>query len=74
MWYQVSEEQSFIIVGALRMARGSVQRRLDSGRFSRKERDSLVRELVQLDSLVEKFYDDGSLSLPFGAEENFFKW
>lgn len=74
MWYQLSEEQSFIVLGALRAARGAIQRRLDEGRFLWSERDWLVRELVQLDSLVEKFYDDGSLSLPLGSGDRVFKW
>ena len=64
MYYQISQDQSFVIVGALARYRDDIARALNAGTIPAKERDQALRDLCQSMELIELFYDDGSLDRP----------
>lgn len=64
MWYQVSQDQSFVIVGALARYRDDIAGALNAGTIPAGGRDQALRDLCEAMELIELFYDDGSLDMP----------
>lgn len=64
MYYQLSQEQSFVVVGALVRYRDSLANALNAGSIPASGRELAIRDLCESMALIELFYDDGSLDHP----------
>ena len=59
MWYQMTQEDTYRVIGALRRYRDELQWELDKGFPARDQREWLTREIVAIDKLVTRCYDEG---------------
>jgi len=64
MYYQVSQEQAYVIIGALARYRDDIAGALNAGKLPAKAREQALRDLCQSMELIELFYDNGSLDRP----------
>ena len=62
MWYQFSSDDSFLVIGAIRCRMAVIQEALSGP--ARSGSDSLRREYVALERIIQNLYDCGSWSVP----------
>jgi len=68
MWYQFSQEDSYLLIEALAALRSAKYHEIaNMPCFT----DQIKRDLASIEYLEKKLYDDGSLKMPKGG---FLKW
>ena len=64
MWVQMSQDDSFVVVGALRVYGQWLQDSLDRGLLPPGERDCAIADILRCDRLVSRLYDEGRVGIP----------
>lgn len=64
MWYQLSEDELYLVIGACRCRSAVIEDALCSSSHKPRDPESLRREMVQLSVLADRLYDAGSFDIP----------